>query len=219
MYADGQDVRPLPQLERKQLLRQLVSFDGTLKYTEHRERDGLEYFQQACCDGWEGLIAKLADAPYVGGRSRYWLKFKCENAQEFVIGGYTDPHGSRHGIGALLLGYFDADGRLTYAGKVGTGFDNRMLTRLHATLSRLERAQPAFQAGKLPRSGVHWVEPRLVAQVAFTEWTADGQLRHPRFQGLRLDKNPEDVVREVSLPGGRYQRSPLTCSRLGSRLP
>jgi ATP-dependent DNA ligase len=118
--------------------------------------------------------------------------------QEFVIGGYTDPRGSRAGFGALLLGYYDADGRLVYAGKVGTGFDQRTLDDLHDELVSLEREDPPFQRGKLPRSGVHWVEPRLVAQVGFSEWTTDGMLRHPRFQGLRRDKQPSDVVRETA---------------------
>ncbi|HEY2640029.1 MAG TPA: non-homologous end-joining DNA ligase [Streptosporangiaceae bacterium] len=196
MYADGQDVRALPQLERKQILRRLLSFDDPLRYTEHRERDGERYFEQACRDGWEGLIAKRAAAPYRGRRTRDWLKFKCENAQEFVIGGYTDPQGSRQGLGALLLGYYDADGMLTYAGKVGTGFTESVLRQLHSALSALERDSPPFDRGRLPRTRVHWVEPRLVAQVGFSEWTTAGELRHPRYQGLRDDKDPADVVRE-----------------------
>jgi bifunctional non-homologous end joining protein LigD len=198
MCAGGEDVRPRPLLDRKQLLRGLLAFRGPLRFTEHRDRDGEAYWREACRDGWEGLIAKRADAPYRGGRSRDWLKFKCENAQEFVIGGYTDPQGSRTGFGALLLGYHDAGGALVYAGKVGTGFDHRTLAGLHAALARLERDRPAFQRGVLPRSRVHWTEPRLVGQVAFTEWTRDGQLRHPRFQGLRDDKDPREVVREIA---------------------
>jgi bifunctional non-homologous end joining protein LigD len=197
MFARGQDVRPLPQLERKQILRGLLAFDDPLRYTEHRERDGEQFFQQACRDRWEGLIAKRGAAPYRGGRTRDWLKFKCESAQEFVVGGYTDPQGSRQGFGALLLGYYDSDGKLTYAGKVGTGFTESVLQRLHEALSRLERQSPPFDLGKLPRSRVHWVEPRLVAEVGFSEWTTDGQLRHPRYQGLRDDKDATEVVRET----------------------
>jgi bifunctional non-homologous end joining protein LigD len=118
--------------------------------------------------------------------------------RDAVIGGYTDPRRSRIGFGALLLGYYDRDGKLRYAGKVGTGFDRRTLTSLHAALAALERPDPPFEPVRgLPRSGLHWVEPRLVAQVGFTEWTADGRLRHPRFQGLRRDKNPADVVQEM----------------------
>jgi bifunctional non-homologous end joining protein LigD len=156
------------------------------------------FFAQACRDGWEGLVAKQADAPYQGGRDRDWLKFKCENGQEFVIGGYTDPQGSRVGFGALLLGHYNRDGELVYAGKVGTGFGRETLRSLRDRLASLERADPAFRRGRLPSPrGVHWVEPQLVGQVGFSEWTDDGQLRHPRFQGLRDDKKPADVVREM----------------------
>jgi bifunctional non-homologous end joining protein LigD len=206
LYAGGQDVRPQPLRERKKLLREVLSFGDPLRYTEHRERDGEEYFEQACQLGWEGLIAKRADAPYRSGRTRDWLKFKCENSQELLIGGYTDPKGSRTHFGALLLGYYDADGRLAYAGKVGTGFSEATLASLGRSLREIERADPPFDrdllprssSGGPPRSGVHWVEPRLVAQVGFTEWTAAGQLRHPRFLGLRRDKDPASVVREMA---------------------
>ena len=137
-----------------------------------------------------------ADARYVAGRTRDWLKFKCENSQEFLIGGYTDPQGSRSQFGALLLGYYDPAGRLVYAGKVGTGFSEATLASLGRSLSKLEREDPPFDSGprpesnsgRLPLTGVHWVEPRLVAQVGFTEWTSAGQLRHPRYLGLRPDK-------------------------------
>jgi bifunctional non-homologous end joining protein LigD len=202
LYADGQDTRPLPLSERKQVLRAVLAFNDPLRYTEHRDTDGEAYFREACRLGWEGLVAKRAVAPYRAGRTRDWLKFKCENSQEFVIGGFTDPRGSRIGFGALLLGYYDRDGRLAYAGKVGTGFTDKMLRSMHKSLVALERGSPAFQTGAvLPRSGVHWVEPRLVGQVGFSEWTRDGELRHPRFQGLRDDKNPADVVREVPTSG------------------
>jgi bifunctional non-homologous end joining protein LigD len=202
LSAGGRDVRPLPLLERKQILRGLLSFADPLRFTEHRDTDGEVYYREACGKGWEGLIAKRADAPYRGGRTKDWLKFKCESGQEFVIGGFTDPHGSRTGFGALLLGYYDPGGRLVYAGKVGTGFDNRTLRRLHDRLAAIERPSPAFDAGTLPRSGVHWVEPRLVGEVGFSEWTAAGELRHPRFQGLRDDKDPGEVVREIPAGGG-----------------
>jgi bifunctional non-homologous end joining protein LigD len=198
LWADGRDVRSRPLLERKQVLRDLLSFGGPLRYAEHRDTEGEAYFREACQLGWEGIIAKRGDAPYRSGRQRDWLKFKCLNGQEFVIGGYTDPQRSRVGFGALLLGYYGADGQLHYAGKVGTGFDRRTLTSLHAALAADERPAPAFEPVRgLPRSGVHWVQPRLVAQVGFSEWTTDGELRHPRFQGLRRDKDPADVVREL----------------------
>jgi DNA ligase D-like protein (predicted ligase) len=198
LYADGRDTRELPLTERKRLLAGLVDFRDPLRFTEDRAGDGAAFWRQACLDGWEGLVAKRADAPYLAGRNRNWLKFKCENAQEFVIGGYTDPQRSRVGFGALLLGYYDPDGALVYAGKVGTGFDNRMLTNLHGMLARMERDSAPFTKGHLPSPrGVHWVTPRLVGEVGFSEWTDDGELRHPRFQGLRDDKDPREVVREV----------------------
>ena len=197
LFAGGLDVRGRPQRERKQTLKELLDFTGPLRYTEHRAGDGEAFYRQACRDGWEGLIAKRADAPYSGGRTRDWLKFKCVTSQELVIGGYTDPRGSRPGLGALLVGYHDADGRLTYAGKVGTGFTADRLRSLHASLSALERGTSPFAGGKPPRAGTHWVEPRLVAQIAFAEWTADGLLRQPRFEGLRDDKDPAEVVRET----------------------
>jgi bifunctional non-homologous end joining protein LigD len=197
LYADGHDTRPRPELDRKRLLAETLSFNGPLRYTEHRVGDGEAFYRSACEQGWEGLIAKRADAPYRAGRSRNWLKFKCLAGQEFVIGGYTDPRGSREDLGALLLGYYETDGRLTYAGKVGTGFDRAMLRRLRASLEPLERDTPAFERGSPPRAGVHWVQPRLVGQVEFAEWTDDGLLRQPRFEGLRDDKDPRDVVREI----------------------
>ena len=197
LWANGRDVRPLPLRERKQILGSLLAFGDPLRFTVHRATDGEAYYQEACSKGWEGVIAKRAAAPYRAGRSRDWLKFKCESGQEFVIGGFTDPRGSRTGFGALLLGYYDPDGKLVYAGKVGTGFNQRILDSLHRTLASLERDRPAFDHGRLPRSGAHWVQPRLVAEVGFSEWTTDGQLRHPRFQGLRDDKEPAEVVREM----------------------
>ena len=128
-------------------------------------------------------------------RSTDWLTFKCSNEQEFVIGGYSDPKGSRVGLSALLLGYYERR-KLKHAGEVGTGFSNQMLERLRNQLSRLEQREPPFEGDTLPKCGVHWVKPRLVAQVAFTEWTRQGRLRHPRFKGLRRDKRPAEVARE-----------------------
>jgi DNA ligase D-like protein (predicted ligase) len=197
LWADGRDLRQLPLDGRKQVLRPLLSFGGPIRFTTHRRRDGEAYFAEACAKGWEGLVVKRGDSPYRSGRSRDWLKFKCQANQEFVIAGYTDPKGSRTGFGALLIGYYDSDGRLVYAGKVGTGFDEATLSSLAQTLSGLERPVPAFDRGNLPRTGVHWVEPRLVGQVGFSEWTSAGQLRHPRFEGLRRDKDPAAVVRET----------------------
>jgi ATP-dependent DNA ligase len=133
----------------------------------------------------------------VHGRSKRWLKFKCVNRQELVIAGYTEPKGERTGFGALLVGYY-AGQSLTYAGKVGTGYDEDTLERLGRRLRSMERKTPPLEDARLPSKGVHWVTPRLVGQFGFTEWTSDGKLRHPRFLGLRPDKDPEDVVRENS---------------------
>jgi bifunctional non-homologous end joining protein LigD len=196
LWADGRDVRALPLVQRKEILAEVISFGGPLRFAEHRTRDGEAYYARACASGWEGLVVKRADSPYRAGRSKDWLKFKCQNNQEFVIGGYTDPKGARAGFGALLIGYYDGGGQLVYAGKVGTGFSTALLGSLAGSLAGLERGQPPFAVGTLPRSGVHWVEPRLVGQVAFSEWTTAGQLRHPRFQGLRRDKDAAAVVRE-----------------------
>ena len=201
LWADGTDLRPEPLRERNQRLHQLLDFADPLRYTEHRVGDGVEFYAEACQWGWEGLIAKRANAPYVGGRTKDWLKFKCENNQEFVIGGYTDPRGSRIGFGALLLGVYDSDGQLVYAGKVGTGFNEQTLRRMYDELSKLEQDRSPFDRGSPRQAGVHWVKPRLVAQVGFSEWTTAGELRHPRFQGLRRDKSPADVIREVPQSG------------------
>lgn len=207
LSADGQDTRPLPLRERKPMLRDLLAFDDPVRYAEHRDGNGEPFWEQACARGWEGLIAKRASARYRAGRSKDWLKFKCLNSQEFVIGGFTDPQGSRTGFGALLIGYYDAAGRLLSAGRVGTGFNAATLARLHRSLTRIERDRSPFEAGMVPgskglsskglSSNVHWVEPVFVARIGFSEWTAGGQLRHPRYEGLRQDKDPRSVVREI----------------------
>jgi len=197
MYAEGEDVRQLPLRSRKEVLARSLDFRDPLRFTGHRDGDGEPFWEQACRDGWEGLIAKRADAPYEAGRNRDWLKFKCLNGQEFVIGGFTDPQRSRVGFGALLLGYYDAGGDLVYAGKVGTGFDNQTLRSLHARLAAIEQDHSPFGQGRPEHRGVHWVKPELVGEVGFSEWTDDGELRHPRFQGMRDDKSAREVVREV----------------------
>jgi bifunctional non-homologous end joining protein LigD len=194
LYAAGEDVTKLPWRERKALLRSTLAFDGPIRLTQHRNRDGEELFRQACEKGWEGLIAKRADAPYAHGRSRDWLKFKCGFEQELVVGGFTAPRGSRTDLGALLVGYYEG-GRLRYAGKVGTGFTQATLRELAAKLDGLRRDDSPF-ADPVKERNVTWVQPRLVGQVGFGEWTRDGRLRHPRFLGLREDKAPEEVVRE-----------------------
>jgi len=195
---EGYDVSRVPLRNRKRLLRHALSFEGHVRFTMHRVGDGEALLEQACRKGWEGLIAKRASSPYVHGRSRDWLKLKCGNRQELVIGGYTDPKGSRIGLGALLLGYYENDA-LRYAGKVGTGFDTALLADLEARLRRLRRKTCPFQEAPKEK-GARWVSPRLVAEVGFTEWTHDGKLRHPRFIGLRTDKSPKQVGRERPRP-------------------
>lgn len=195
LYVDGYDTRRVPLRYRNQLLRHTFDFHDALRYTEHRDKEGEAYYREACRRRWEGVIAKNGDSVYVSRRTRDWLKFKCSLRQEFVIGGYTDPRGQREGFGALLIGYYRG-GQLVYAGKVGTGFDRDTLLRLSRQLAKLTRPTSPFVGDDLPRRGVHWVEPTLVAEVAFTEWTPEGKLRHPRFIGLREDKEPTEVVKE-----------------------
>jgi bifunctional non-homologous end joining protein LigD len=194
LHLAGRDVTALPLRERKALLRKALSFDGPIRLTPHRNRDGEALFRDACRKGWEGLIAKRADSPYVQGRSRDWLKFKCGFEQELVVGGYTAPRGARTEFGALLVGHYEGK-KLRYAGKVGTGFTRATLRDLGEQLAALQREDSPF-ADEVRERGATWVEPRLVAQVGFSEWTRDGRLRHPRFLGLRDDKAPEEVVRE-----------------------
>jgi bifunctional non-homologous end joining protein LigD len=175
---------------------------GLLHASDHLRAPGSAVLEEACRHGAEGIVCKRVDSEYRSGRTRTWLKVKCSRRQEFVIAGFTDPLGSRIGLGALLLAVNDAQGKLVYAGKVGTGFDSKMLRDLRERLGALERPTPGF--ARAPRGrGNHWVEPRLVAEVAFSEWTNDGRIRHPAFIGLREDKRPKDVriEREQSPPG------------------
>jgi len=151
----------------------------------------------ACNEGWEGVIAKRRDSLYEHRRSKNWLKMKCEASQELVVGGFTDPQGARVGLGALLVGYFEQDD-FVFAGKVGTGFDTKLLLELRERFDQLEIAQPPFtKAVGLPRIRAHWVRPEVVVQVAFIEWTVNGKLRHPRLLGVRIDKSAKEVVRET----------------------
>ena len=195
LELDGDDLRGRPLLERRARLAEVVRPSAALQLSEAWRDDSQRRFARACRSGWEGLIAKRAKAPYVAGRSRDWLKLKCVSEQEFVIGGFTDPAGSRTDFGALLVGYYEG-GRLRYAGKVGTGYTVATLRELGARLRELETSESPFaDARPIPR-GTHWVQPELVVQIGFAEWTNDGRLRQPRFLGVRDDKRPADVVRE-----------------------
>ena len=195
LVADGQDVRAKPLEERRSILEGVLDWKDPLRITEQVTGDGAALLEEACRDGWEGLIAKRLGTPYVSTRSRDWLKLKCTRAQELVIGGFTAPQGSRTDLGALLVGYFDGD-RLRYAGKVGTGFSHATLKELAGQLAPLTRDTSPFEPEKgIPRAAT-WVEPELVAQIAFMEWTGDGRLRHPSFLGMRIDKPAREVTRE-----------------------
>src|SRR4051812_24061142 len=194
LWLNGRDLMPLPLVERRAILRELG-----LRAPMHAvaEVTGEKPWERACREGWEGVIAKRRDSPYEHRRSPYWLKMKCEASQEFVVGGFTDPQGDRHGLGALLLGYFDHDD-FVFAGKVGTGFDTKQLLGLRARLNGIELVKSPFtRAVGLPRLRAHWVKPEIVVQVAFIEWTVHGKLRHGRFLGIREDKSPREVVRET----------------------
>jgi ATP-dependent DNA ligase len=193
LWLNGRDVTGLPLEERRALLQKLP-FKPPLRRVPLLQ--GEEPWERARREGWEGVIAKRRGSPYEHRRSRHWLKMKCEASQELVVGGFTDPQGSRIGLGALLVGYYDGDD-FVFAGKLGTGFDTKLLRDLRQRLDRLEVAEPPFtRATGLPRLRAHWVRPQIVVQVAFTEWTVHGKLRHPRLIGVRADKQAREVVRE-----------------------
>lgn len=226
LYLDGRDVRSEPLERRKALLAELladVDPAGPLRLSEHIVGQGPDFFRQVCKRGLEGIISKRRDRPYVGGRGADWLKCKCIQRAEFVVGGFTDPERSRTGFGALLVGYHD-DGKLVYAGRVGTGFSDRLLRELRGRLDKL--AQPKSPFNEVPRreisSSVHWVRPELVAQLEFSNWTDDGILRQPSFQGLREDKPADEIGLEKAAdkPASRgktpRETTPSASSRNGS---
>jgi len=193
LWLDNRTVTSLTLDERRALLAK-IPFRSPVARVE--PLDDREPWVRACREGWEGVIAKRRDAPYEHRRSRHWLKMKCEATQELVIGGFTDPQGTRVGLGALLVGYFEK-GDFVFAGKVGTGFNTALLVDLRRRFEALSISKPPFtKAVGLPRLRAHWVRPEIVIQVAFTEWTPHGKLRHPRLLGVRLDKSAKDVVRE-----------------------
>jgi DNA ligase D-like protein (predicted ligase) len=193
LWLNGQDVTTRPLEERRALLQRLP-FEGPMRRVDLV--DDVEPWERARREGWEGVIAKRRGSPYEHRRSKHWLKMKCESSQEFVVGGFTDPQGSRVGLGALLVGYYAGED-LVFAGKLGTGFDTRLLLDLRSRLDAIEIPQSPFtRATGLPRVRAHWVRPEVVVQAAFLEWTANGKLRHPRLLGIRRDKAARDVGRE-----------------------
>jgi bifunctional non-homologous end joining protein LigD len=195
LFYEGIDLTGLPLLDRKKVLRDVVWYDGPIHFTPYRTTGSGAMYRDACAKGAEGIIAKRADSRYTSGRSTDWLKVKCVQQQEFVIGGYTAPQGAREHLGALLVGYYEG-GKLRYAGKVGTGYDHFTLEMLNRKLASLHRRTSPFAPGPVPAGDVRWVTPKLVAQIGFGEWTGAGLLRHPRFLGLRNDKAPREVRRE-----------------------
>ena len=216
LFVDGRSLAGEPLETRKAALRRIVR--GThIRFAEHLDADGPAAWREACRMGLEGIVSKPRHQPYQSGKRTGWLKTKCVNRQEFVIGGFTDPEGSREGIGALLVGV-RADRRLTFAGKVGTGFTTKSARDLRARLNALEIRECPFNprpAGWLGKNA-HWVKPSLVAEVVFTEWTDEGKIRHPSFQGLREDKAPSTVVRER--PAAVPSERPTTTEVRGIRI-
>jgi bifunctional non-homologous end joining protein LigD len=195
MYVDGYNICSLPLFVRKKVVKNLLRFNTIIKYSQHLAGNGLTLFKQACKNHWEGLIVKKADSSYVSKRSPNWLKFKCSTGQELVIGGYTQPQGSRTDFGALLVGYYQ-QGKLHFAGKVGSGYSHETLEMLGKKLRAVEIKKCPFSHYDGPMSNVHWVTPKLVAEFEFAQWTAGGKLRVPRYKGLRDDKSAKKVIRE-----------------------
>ena len=193
LWLDGRDVTQLPLEDRRRMLKglPLAAPLGRVPLVT-----GDAPWERACAEGWEGVIAKRRDSPYEHRRSPLWLKMKCEASQELVVGGFTDPQGSRIGLGALLVGYYEGED-FVFAGKIGTGFDTRLLLELRDRLDRLEiPASPFTRSRGLPRIRAHWVRPQIVVQVAFMEWTGHDKMRHPRLLGIRTDKTARDCIRE-----------------------
>jgi bifunctional non-homologous end joining protein LigD len=205
LYLNGYDLRGAPLSERKRVLQELLSdASTTIRYSEHFAVPGRDFLENVGELGLEGMVSKRADLPYQAGRGAAWQKIKCTRRQEMVIGGYTDPEGSRQGFGALLLGVYEPDGQLAYSGKVGSGFDEASLASLSRRLAGIAQKQSPFRDPPQGAEGrrARWVKPTLVAEVSFSEWTDDGTLRHPVFQGLREDKSARDVVRESPATAG-----------------
>jgi ATP-dependent DNA ligase len=193
LWLNGRAVTALPLEDRRALL-ETLPFERPMRRVELvvDERP----WERASREGWEGVIAKRRGSPYEHRRSKHWLKMKCEASQELIVGGFTDPQGTRVGLGALLVGYYEGTD-FVFAGKIGTGFDTKLLLDLRRRLDAIEVTSSPFTRAKgLPRLRAHWVRPEIVVQVAFVEWTVHGKLRHPRLLGVRFDKNPREVTRE-----------------------
>ena len=194
IYYDKFDLKEIELIDRKNILKQCIKFNQTILFTEYYKEHGLKYFELAYKKKWEGIIAKNSHSTYQNCRSRDWLKFKCSYSQEFIILGYTKPKGARKNFGALLLGYYEKS-KLCYAGKVGTGFDQSTLKYLKNLFKPFEHKNLNLNV-EVKTHGVQWLEPKLICEIVFSEWTKNKKLRNPRYKGLRMDKNPESVIKE-----------------------
>lgn len=204
-YLNGYDLRAMPLSQRKELLRALLEKTdpaGPVRYSDHLQGKVADAFSHACMHGLEGIMVKRADAPYAATRSESWLKVKCQQRQEFVVGGYTDPAGKREKFGALLLGVFEDDGNLRYVGRVGTGFNADTLRALHKDFTNLATDAPPFRDPPKQRGapGLHWLQPKLIAEVKFAQWTNDGLIRQGAFMGMRSDKPAREIRQELPVP-------------------
>lgn len=198
LYLDGEDLRKKSLLERKTVLKKLLkSAPSSIKYSDHIKLNGKEFFNLTCEQKLEGIVSKKANAAYHSGRNSLWLKTKCHHRQEFVIGGYTNPEGSRIGFGALLLG-IKVKGKLKYVGSVGTGFNHQSLIQIKKELLPLKQNHSPFDVKSPQGNKIHWLKPIKVAEVSFSQWTSDGMLRTPVFLGLRADKRPRKIIMEKS---------------------
>lgn len=215
LHCDRFDVTPLPLVERKRILKSAVKWSKKIRYTPGTKGAGINMLREMCAKHGEGIVGKRLTSPYVAKRNGDWVKIKCSHRQEFVIGGYTDPQGARAGLGALLMGYHE-NGDFVYAGKVGTGFSDQFLQELARELKDLKQSASPFTRGDPPHGkAVHWVKPKLVAELAFSEWTQNGMLRHPRFEGLRMDKGASKVKRERPQSAGEVVKAKKTTARRG----
>ena len=224
LYYEGYDLTRTPLVDRKRLLKEVLENAGAppaLFYGDHIEGRGETVYDQACELGMEGIVSKRQDSRYEQRRSGNWLKVKCVKRQEFVIGGYSEPSGSRLGFGALLVGFYDDAGELIYAGRVGTGFNESSLRQMMSELKPLGTDRAPFQNPPKGREarGVHWVRPELVSEVEFTEWTKEGILRHPSFKGLRKDKDPREIHREVPDASPQTERGSRSTGSTRKRRP
>ena len=200
LFLDGKDLTSLPLIARKERLEKLVKDlnHRHVRFSDHFRGVGSQLFKECCARGLEGIISKRVDTPYVPGRHSDWMKIKCLQRQEFVIGGYTDPQGSRSGFGSLLIGVYEG-GQLRYAGRCGTGFNAKLLEEMYAKLKKLKSPKSPFEKNSPKGRGLNWVKPKLVCEASFSEWTSEGVLRAPVFQGLRTDKPPKDIGVEKPL--------------------